>query len=151
MKKGMNVPTVLAALVATLLVALALATVANAGGRPLSAELTGAAEVPGPGDPNGQGQANLTLNQGQGTVCFSVEWQGIRGAVTAAHIHIGPAGVAGPVVVPLWTTPRASPEEGCVAADGDLIKDIRKNPQGYYVNLHTAEFPAGAVRGQLSK
>jgi hypothetical protein len=40
---------------------------------------------------------------------------------------------------------------GCVEADRGLIKDIRKNPAGYYVNVHTTEFPGGAIRDQLSK
>jgi CHRD domain-containing protein len=151
MQKGRAFSTILAVFAAMLLVVLAVAASATAGGRPLSAELTGAAEIPGPGDPNGSGTVHLTLNQGQGTVCFNLEWNGLRGAVTAAHIHEAPAGVAGPVVVPLFTTPRASPEEGCVQADPALIKDIRKNPDEYYVNLHNAEFPAGAIRGQLSK
>jgi hypothetical protein len=40
---------------------------------------------------------------------------------------------------------------GCVEADKELIKDVRQNPSGYYVNVHNADFPPGAVRGQLSK
>ncbi len=38
---------------------------------------------------------------------------------------------------------------GCVSADPVLIGQIIANPAGYYVNVHTTEFPAGAVRGQL--
>jgi hypothetical protein len=150
MQNGRAFSTVLA-VVAAMLVALAIAANATAGGRPLSTELTGAAEVPGPGDPNGSASAHLRLNQGKRTVCFDLEWSGLRGAVTAAHIHEGPVGVAGPIVVPLFTTPRASPETGCVRAERGLIKDIRKHPDEYYVNLHNADFPSGAVRGQLSK
>jgi hypothetical protein len=74
---------------------------AFAAGRPLSATLTGAAEVPGPGDADTSGTALITLNEGQGEVCFSLDWAGIDGTVVAAHIHVGPASVAGPVVVPL--------------------------------------------------
>jgi hypothetical protein len=43
------------------------------------------------------------------------------------------------------------PLQGCVTADKDLIKDIRQNPENYYVNVHNAAFPGGAVRGQLEK
>jgi hypothetical protein len=69
---------------------------------------------------------------------------------TAAHIHVGAAGVAGPVVVPL--APPTGTSSGCVTGvSPELIKAITQNPQNYYVNVHNAEFPAGALRGQLSK
>jgi len=122
---------------------------AAAGGRPLSAVLTGPAEVP-TGDPDGSGSAFVTLNQGQGEVCFELQVLDIAPA-TAAHIHVAPAGVAGPVVVPL-VPPTTGFSSGCVAdVDPDLIKAIRQNPSAYYVNVHNATFPGGAVRGQLSK
>jgi hypothetical protein len=76
------------------------------GGRPLSTTLTGAEEVPGPGDPDGSGRAVLTFNPGQEQVCFELTVSGIEPA-NAAHIHVGPAGVAGPVVVPLLPPLRA--------------------------------------------
>jgi CHRD domain len=124
-------------------------------GRPFSTALTGAAEVPGPGDADASGTAFITLNQGQGEVCFDLSWTGIDGTVVAAHIHAAPAGVAGAVVVPLFTgvalagTDSAS---GCVSGvSEDLIKDIRQNPENYYVNVHSTVFPAGAARGQLAK
>jgi CHRD domain len=122
---------------------------AGAAGRPLSTTMTGAAEVPGPGDPDGSGTAALTLNRGEGEVCFELTVEGIAPA-TAAHIHEAPAGVAGPIVVPL-TPPTDGSSSGCVSADRDLIKAILKNPSAFYVNVHNAEFPAGALRGQLSK
>jgi CHRD domain len=75
--------------------------------------------------------------------------------VGAAHIHAAPAGVAGPVLVPLFTgvgllgTDSAS---GCVlGVSQELIKAITHDPGAYYVNVHSSVFPAGAVRGQLSK
>ena len=123
---------------------------ADHGGRPLAATLTGAAEVPGPGDSDGSGSATVTLNQGQGDVCFHLTVQDIAPAF-AAHIHVGAAGVAGGVVVTL-APPTTGSSSGCVEdVDEDLIKAIRQNPAGYYVNVHNADFPGGAVRGQLSK
>jgi hypothetical protein len=119
------------------------------GGRPFSTTLAGAAEVPGPGDPDGSGSAVLTFNPGQQQVCFELTASGIEPA-TAAHIHEAPAGVAGPVVVGLQP-PTSGSSIGCVQADRDLIADIIKNPEEYYVNVHNAPFPAGAVRGQLGK
>ena len=119
------------------------------GGRPLSASLTGTAEVPGPGDTDGTGSVKLTLNQGQGQVCFDLTVSNIA-AATAAHIHEAPAGQAGPVVVTLSPPPAQGSSKNCVSADEELIKRIRQNPENFYVNVHNAEFPDGAVRGQLS-
>jgi len=123
-------------------------TPAEAGGRPLSAVLTGANEVPGPGDENGSGTAHVTLNQGQGEVCFDITVADIA-PVAAAHIHDAPAGSASAPVVN-FDIP-ANGLSGCVGANKDLIKDIRQNPAEYYVNVHNVDFPPGALRGQLSK
>ena len=118
-----------------------------AGGRPLTSELSGANEV-GPGDPDGSGSAHVTLNQGQGEICFSIETSNVDN-ILAAHIHVGAAGVNGGVVVSFdWANTGGN---GCVAANADLIKQIRQDPSGYYVNVHSPEFPAGAIRSQLSK
>jgi CHRD domain len=111
--------------------------------------MTGTEEAPGPGDPDGSGEAVFTLNHGLGQVCFQLTVMDIAPA-TAAHIHVAPPGVPGPVVVGL-TPPTGGFSSGCVTADRDLIKDIIQNPDAYYVNVHNADFPAGAVRGQLSK
>jgi hypothetical protein len=136
------------AAVALLAVAMT-AAVAQAGGKTLTATLTGAAEVPGPGDPDGSGEATITLNPGQGEICYELSVTGIAPA-TAAHIHVGSVSVAGPVVVGL-APPTGGSSSGCTSADRALIKAIMKNPEQYYVNVHNAEYPAGALRGQLSK
>jgi CHRD domain len=120
-----------------------------AGGRPFSTTLTGAAEVPGPGDPDGSGTASLRLNAGQEEICYELTVSGIAPA-TAAHIHVGNATTAGPVVVGL-SPPTSGSSSGCATADPELIKAIMQNPESYYVNVHNAEYPAGALRGQLSK
>lgn len=145
----------LTAVVMGLVVALALVGVAVAddGGRPLSTSLTGAEEAPGPGDANASGQADLTLNQGQNEVCFSISWADIDGEVFAGHIHVGPAGSPGPIVVTLFTGSFAGTASvtGCAEnVDAALIKAIRQDPSAYYVNVHSRpNFPGGAVRGQL--
>jgi hypothetical protein len=136
-------------MVTALLALLAIAGTAAADGRPFSATLTGAAEVPGPGDPDGSGSVALTLNPGQGEVCFELTVSGIAPA-TAAHIHEAPAGVPGPVVVPL-TAPTSGSSSGCVSVDREEIIEIILHPEEYYVNVHNADFPAGALRGQLSR
>lgn len=119
------------------------------GGRPLSAVLTGAAEAPGPGDPDGSGTADLRVNPGLEQVCVDLVVQDIAPA-TAAHIHEAPVGEPGPVVVPL-AAPSDGTSSGCYPVDRELARDIIQNPGDYYVNVHNADFPAGAVRGQLSR
>ena len=117
----------------------------------LKAELTGAKEVPGPGDADGRATAQIVLTRH--TVCFVLQWRGIAGP-TAAHIHAGRKGVAGPVVVGLFASTGPLPASlrsaaGCVGADEDLIRAITEHPAAYYVNIHNADFPDGAIRGQL--
>jgi hypothetical protein len=145
MKALLIIPVVLLALV------IGLTSISANGGSPLSTDLTGAAEVPGPGDPDGSGKADITLNQGLGQVCFEITVSDITLPATGAHIHVGTADVAGPIVVPLTPPDASGSSSGCVEnVDKDLIKAIRKDPSGYYVNVHTTDFPGGAVRGQLS-
>lgn len=119
------------------------------GGKPLTATLTGDAEVPGPGDDDGTGTARVTLNPGQRQVCWEIEVENIAPA-TRAHIHQGAAGVAGGIVVSFFEPDTSGMLSGCTEdVDRDLIKDIIQNPENYYVNVHNAEFLAGAIRGQL--
>ncbi|HBA91321.1 MAG TPA: CHRD domain-containing protein, partial [Anaerolineaceae bacterium] len=109
----------------------------------------GAAERPGPGDPDGTGTAFFTFNPGQGEICFVLTVENIDSA-TASHIHRAPADVAGPVVVPL-TPPTTGSSSGCTAVDPGLIMQILQFPDQYYVNVHNPAFPAGAVRAQLTR
>jgi hypothetical protein len=139
-------------LLALVLLALSVAigsATADDGGRKFTTTLTGAAEVPGPGDPDGSGTATLRLNPGQGEICYELTVSGIEPA-TAAHIHVAPAGVAGPVLVPL-AAPTSGSSSACASVDRELIKAIIQNPDAYYVNVHNADYPSGALRGQLSK
>ena len=121
------------------------------GGRPLSAAMTGAAERPGPGDPDGTGTATIRLTPGLGRVCFVLTVANITLPATAAHIHIAPPTDPGPVVVPLVPPDASGSSQGCVTTTRAIVKAILKNPSAYYVNVHTTDFPDGAVRGQLGK
>lgn len=141
-------------LVATLAATLTFggAAQADGGGRPFTVELSGAAEVPGPGDPDASGSASLRLNPGQEEVCLDIDWADVDGTVFAGHIHVGTATQAGPVVVSLFSGSFAGTDgvSGCVTADRELVLDIMRNPDNYYINVHSMPtFPAGAVRGQL--
>lgn len=120
---------------------------ADQGGRLLTATLTGASEVPGPGDPDGTGTARVTVNAGQGLVCYELRVANIDPA-TAAHIHEAPAGSAGPVRVPL-SPPTAGTSSGCATVSREFARELAADPSDYYVNVHNARYPGGAVRGQL--
>jgi hypothetical protein len=138
----------LVTLMAGLLSALAVGVALAGGGAPRATTLSGAEEVP-PADPDGTGFASITLNVGQTSVCWELSVSNIAPA-TAAHIHAAPAGVNGPVVVPL-SPPTSGSSSGCAEnVDPALIQAIIDRPEQYYVNVHNAEFPGGAVRGQLS-
>jgi hypothetical protein len=109
--------------------------------------LTGEAETPS-GDPVATGTATLRVTAGKGKVCYQLSAKNLPRA-SAAHIHKGKAGVAGNVVVPLKTPNAAGKSSGCAKASKALVRSIIKSPRAFYVNIHTAEFPAGAIRGQL--
>lgn len=113
----------------------------------LTATLTGAEEVPGPGDEDGSGEAKITLDPAASEICFIIEVKDIA-AATASHIHSGAKGVAGDIVVTF--DPPASGRLGCVDVEASLLESISDQPSNFYVNVHNAEFKAGAVRGQLS-
>jgi hypothetical protein len=137
----------------TLVMALALVHVAPvAAGQALGhakATLTGDAEVPGPGDPKGSGTVQVTFNPDKGEVCYELSVANLQEA-TAAHIHKGEKGEEGQVEVAV-EAPKTGTAKGCTKADVVVIEAIMQDPTDYYVNVHTAAFPKGAVRGQLSK
>jgi hypothetical protein len=123
---------------------LALPTLAMA--QSLSTTLTGAAEVPGPGDTDGSGFATVSFS---GTdVSYTILVNNIA-APTMAHIHRGAAGASGDVVINFNATFSGGLANGTVTADAALIAEILSNPAGFYVNVHNAEFTGGAIRGQL--
>ena len=109
-----------------------------------SVTLTGAKEAPGPGDANGRGAFTWSLD---GTrLCYLLSAHRI-GTAAAAHIHRGRAGVAGPVRVELAAPNRTS--AACVTIGSSLASSLRTHPRRFYVNVHTANFPNGAIRAQL--
>jgi hypothetical protein len=114
-----------------------------------TALLTGSNETPNPADPDGVGFAVITFDQGAGTISFTAFAQNIA-APTASHIHRGAAGVTGPVIIPF-----NKPFNNGVSSDtltgiaASLMAEVVANPPGYYFNIHNADFPGGAIRGQL--
>ena len=137
-------------LFALVVVALSVPALALASGQSMSpvvsAKLKGSNEAPVKGDPDGTGLAIVHFNGTKGTVCW--DFKGVKGitAPNAAHIHKGRKGASGPVVVAFGAAYKAS---GCVKAPKATIEKIETNPNAYYVNVHNAKYPAGALRGQL--
>ena len=122
------------------------------GGLPESATLLGANQVP-PVATAGSGTAHITINSGHDELCFQVTVSNLSGPPLFAHIHRGPAGTNGPIVVP-FVPPFAfsanGTAQGCVSVADSLLNDIRFDPGGFYVNVHTQLHPGGEVRGQLT-
>jgi CHRD domain-containing protein len=116
-------------------------------GNNFRADLRGADEVPGPADPDGWGRATIAINDATNTICTDLEVRDI-GDATAAHIHRGGPGVAGPPVVKI-DTPDDNDSDDCDTVSDELVDEIRHNPGGFYVNVHTAQHPDGAIRGQV--
>jgi hypothetical protein len=139
--------TLLAALVLALVMIAAVPVVASEARANLEASLTGEKEVPGPGDPDGWGEADVKVYKAK--VCYELEVKRIKPA-TAAHIHEGGPNVAGDIVVEL-KAPTDGSSEGCKAISKQLSKQLREHPSHYYVNVHNAPYPDGAIRGQLHR
>jgi hypothetical protein len=110
------------------------------------------------GDPDGRGKAEFIFDTEQGTVCYEIEVEGIAAPVEpgpgvgSAHIHVLPTGG---IAVNLQADfqPDNSDEfkaSGCVTVASDLLQAILANPEQYYVNIHNADFPGGALAGLLS-
>jgi len=133
-----------------------LAVVAGAehGGRPYTTPMTQevTATPPWQGDADGTGQALITVNLGQREICWETSASNITLPATASHIHKAAPGIRGAIVVPLSAPGAGGTANGCASGlDPELVKDILTNPAAYYVNVHTSDYPAGAVRGQLGK
>jgi len=111
-------------------------------------QLSGPQEVPGPGDADAIGEGSVTINAEAGTVCWTYNVAGIS-FITGQHIHVGAEGESGSVIVPLVDAQGSFPNSGCTTAADDVISGILSNPIGHYLNIHTDEFPNGALRGQL--
>lgn len=116
----------------------------------LATDLTGGAVVPGPADSDGDGTARIRFApEGEGNVCFELAVRNIQPA-TMAHIHGGTATeVGGPPLVILGTPSASGEANGCASAPQRLVDAIRANPANFFVTIHNAEFPGGALRGQF--
>jgi hypothetical protein len=119
----------------------------------LVSDLTGDAEVPGPGHPSASGRFEAELHEG--VLCVDMAVSGLGAAVSGAHLHAGAAGEAGPVIVDIGSPTSSDGDPvrwtgACTEVGDDAIARIAEAPERVYVNVHTAAHPDGAVRGQLS-
>jgi len=130
------------------------------------ADLVGANEVP-PHDVGASGACGFVVSGNR--VDFSIFTRGLSAPVVGAHIHIGPAGVNGPVRVPFigpnlagthTVTPFAAPDGGTLIENSfgpsdvtggltldDVLSAMRSG--NAYCNVHTTNFPGGEIRGQI--
>jgi hypothetical protein len=108
-----------------------------------AANLTGAQEVPGPGDPDGIGKALLIFDSVANRVDWAITLRNVDVPLTGAHIHLGALGTAGPVRIDFDGELRGSVVDADVAA-------VLADPTNFYVNVHNSVYPTGAIRGQLA-
>ncbi|HYH47918.1 MAG TPA: CHRD domain-containing protein [Acidimicrobiia bacterium] len=139
-----------------------------------SFELSGA-QVPAGGDPAARAVAGLRLDPEAEMVCLRANWRDVAGAVTAIHVHRAPEGKTGPHHIDLLDGEHlagaANRVEFCVQVGGaqggggthahaagdhrpasspaERIQEVVDNPGEFYLNIHSTEFPDGAVRGQI--
>jgi hypothetical protein len=138
----------LLALVFAMVVSLAPASFAGTADQ-FTVPLSGDQVVPGPGDPDGGGGVFVTLGSKTGTVCFFADTANISTPLTGVHLHRGLRGAAGQVIVDLHGPSNDPDVSGCLNLDRDLVRDISRHRDNYYIDMHNEELPDGALRGQL--
>jgi mono/diheme cytochrome c family protein len=132
---------------------------AGSGSTAWSAKLTAAAEVPKQAVANAAASGSFSGTLSGSQLTFTLTFAHLTGPPTMAHIHLGAAGVSGPILV--WLCGLGSPYSGVVAAhpcvspvtgvvtvSAALRSAFAK--QKLYVNIHTAKNPNGEIRGQLT-
>ena len=135
-------------------VAATVAALTLAGGGVANAKTGGMPAIPlnneQAGVPDTGASGFLTYNITASQFCYRLEVRHLSAPVTVGHIHVGARNLKGGVVIPLevgkgtdWTV------SSCVAATSAVLKEIAANPRGYYVNVHSENYKAGEIRGQL--
>jgi hypothetical protein len=123
----------------------------------LKAELGGAAVVPGPGDPDGSAEGEISARPGEHKICVRMEYELGVGRPTAVHIHEAGPGEQGPAVATVYEeavggAPGPSLIIGCEGKmPRPLVRRVGEHPRRFYIDFHTLDFPDGAIRGQLHK
>ena len=116
--------------------------------RVLAARLSGSNQALTPGDPKARGVALIRIYYTARRLCWRITVRDLAGA-TAAHLHKGEVGQAGPPMLTLSVPENGEPAQGCIAVERAILRDMLLNPGSYHVNVHSSRYPTGAVRGQL--
>lgn len=112
--------------------------------------LTGGSVAPGvDGHLYGSGTAEAWVGQPPLALCYQLFVQKI-GTPSAAHLHRGREHVVGPEVIVL-KAPTDGESLGCARLTRRLRAEIEAEPEAFYIDVHTPEFPQGALRGQLRR
>ena len=129
----------------------------SAGSDTYVAALSGAREVPAV-QTTASGLA--TFNRVGAKVTYTVTATGFTTPLTVGHVHIGEAGVIGPVIVPFTILAQSGTvasgsidlsapiTQGNITISGDSLRTLFESGKTY-VNLHTAAYPGGEIRGQI--
>ena len=127
--------------------ALAVGAPANAAAISFKADLTGAQETP-PNDSKGKGAVDAAYDAATKTLTWTITYSDLTGPASAAHFH-GPAAVGAKAapVVPIKGDLK-SPIKGTATLTDQQAKDLQAGM--WYFNVHTAKFPDGEIRGQLT-
>ena len=105
-------------------------------------------EVPAPTSKGAHGSFSYEIDGTE--LCYTLEVTGLSTPAVAAHIHVAPRNVPGPIVVPLMVENATEFElSACTTASAELLEAIQADPAAYYVNVHTPTNQPGEVRGQL--
>jgi hypothetical protein len=125
----------------------------------LGIPLTGAQETPAVPS-SALGTMDVSYSKETRILNYSISWSGLTGPVAAAHIHgLAPTGYAAPVVQTFSTsaivrcasssTTACGTYKGTLLADGVVVKEQDILNGVYYINIHTATYPGGEIRGQI--
>jgi hypothetical protein len=115
----------------------------------ISVPMNGAQEVPPVATP-GTGLGTIIVNMATATISGTVSFSGLTSPTTAGHIHVAPAGVNGPVIIPMI--------EGLGVTEGTMLIPetplfpehmVALNNNQLYLNIHTTNNLGGEIRGQI--
>jgi hypothetical protein len=114
---------------------------------PFTTQLRGANEVPANAS-TGSGQVDAVFDKSTHLFRWKVSYTGLTGPATAGHFH-GPAPIGANAGVALgWANPIRSPLDGSATLTAAQAADLMAGR--WYANIHTAAYPAGEVRGQMT-